>query len=146
MDIKTLENNAINELKKLKQQEDLHIISLTEFAVKKLIQYTFNNNIFDDDLLDNRSFIKLTKQGIDYRLYVDIVDKDYKILPEFEIPGQVIDIFKHSIDMTYKLLKMYINTEICVLNYDIQYDGNFYLNNDINERIGFVIDNMSEFN
>ena len=79
MDIKTLENNAINELKKLKQQEDLHLMSLTEFAVKKLIQYTFNNNIFEGDLLDNRSFIKITKQGVDYRLYVDIVDKDYKI-------------------------------------------------------------------
>ena len=144
MDIKTLENNAINELKKLKQQEDLHLMSLTEFAVKKLIQYTFNNNIFEGDLLDNRSFIKITKQGVDYRLYVDIVDKDYKILPDFEIPVPVIDIFKQSVDMTYKLLKLYVNTEICALNYDIKYDGNFYLNDDINERIGFIIDTMSD--
>lgn len=145
MDIKELEKKAISELRKLLQKDESEMVTLSEYPVKLLIQNTLRQEVFRDDIEDTRSYMKISKNGKNYRLYLGMVEKDYYFKPEIDLPTDLLIVLQKSVFITYKLLKKYVNTEICKLDYSLTFDGNFYLDDSVDERIGINLEPEESF-
>ena len=80
MDIKELEKKAISELRKLLQTDESEMVTLSEYPVKLLIQNTLRQEVFRDDIEDTRSYMKISKNGKNYRLYYKLLHHTHYLL------------------------------------------------------------------
>jgi hypothetical protein len=125
--------NTINQLYLNLKHKHHKALNDAEEAFDK-IKISLDHNIYCSQILENQ--IKVFKE---LRRQVSEAEKtsdNYQVLNMSAIKERYL---------LEDVLKKYVNTEICKLDYSLTFDGNFYLDDSVDERIGINLEPEESF-